>query len=591
MILPTTDIELAKSVTYLIDRCMSTREDRDRLYQFREKYYLFGTTGYQAAKYNRLMSHLDLVCSFLYAPDGAFYNIAAGQNEEEELVLRATALQNEFNDDFQDNGITDAIMDALPWSLVYDTMILKQGWNRDRGEWFCELIPPHNFGVYREDIKGLDSQPCFCHSYFIDYQAAVGKMIRAGMASDVSRLAITRSPTISEFPSMLQRMVIAGTGGSNLQGSIFGNINPDYAPVSTYQPASEVPLVRFNELWVWDDASTDFRIIHTLASSSSDASGIIIGDSKKIIGAYKLSDRSKVVPLFNRLDIKGHKPSSETNYFLPGCHPFSVIQPFGKYNYFWGLSHVDNLIPLQDWMLERLDQISDILERQADPARVASGGLGLTEQKMAAFGGAGTYLFDQLPQFKVEEMAPNMPTDIFTEFKEIAAMFLEASGLTELLTGRGEQGVRSRAHASQLKQTGAGRIKKAALSLESPLIKVGDIGLKLKMAHDDDKIKLPEHDDGRKREPFLPCEVGDVKMKIRGHAFSPLFSDETKEFAVMARKLGAIDNEMFVQLMNPPEKANIIHALRARAKMQRSMAMRGLLPQPQGQRSHKRRTG
>jgi hypothetical protein len=202
---------------------------------------------------------------------------------------------------------------------------------------------------------------------------------------------------------------------------------------------------------------------------------------------------------------------------------------------------------------------------------------------MQAFGGAGTYLFDQLPQFKVEEFAPDMPPDIFAEFKEIAAMFLEASGLTELLSGKGEQGVRSRSHAQQLKQTGAGRIKKAALALEAPLIKIGDIGLKLKMAHDDEKIKMPDDLEGKPRREFYPCEVGSVKMKIRGHAFSPIFSDETKEFALMARKLGAIDNEMFVHLMNPPEKDNIIHMIRIKQKMMRAMQMRGQLPQQQPQ--------
>jgi hypothetical protein len=53
--------------------------------------------------------------------------------------------------------------------------------------------------------------------------------------------------------------------------------------------------------------------------------------------------------------------------------------------------------------------------------------LGLNEEKMAAFGGAGTYLFDQMPQAKMEEFKPEMPPDIFAEYKEIKGEFLDAS--------------------------------------------------------------------------------------------------------------------------------------------------------------------
>jgi len=93
VIFPTDDAELEDRVRYLIERCLSTREERDRLYQWREKYYLFGTQGYEQAKYNRLESHLDLVTSFLYAPDHAFYHISADQNADEQQVQRATVLQ------------------------------------------------------------------------------------------------------------------------------------------------------------------------------------------------------------------------------------------------------------------------------------------------------------------------------------------------------------------------------------------------------------------------------------------------------------------------------------------------------------------
>jgi hypothetical protein len=571
MIFPTEPDALQNCVRYLVERCLSTRADRDKTYQWREKYYLFGTQGYESAKYNRLESHLDLVTSFLYAPDHAFFHIAADSNAEDRDVMMATALQDDFNEDFQEAGISDVIMSAIPWSLVYDTMLVKQGWNRDRNQWFAELVPPHNFGVYREGISDLDSQQCFTHTYLMDYQVAAGKMILAGRESDLERLKVQRTDAISPFPEMLQRMIVAGTGGSNLAGTIFGQTNPDYSPSATYQPRTEVPLVRFTELWAWDDSCLDYRTFHMLEPD------LLIGDSKATVEAYQKATKN-VEYLFDKMRRMGKEPS-RSNLFYPGEQPFAKIQPFPKYNYFWGKAHIDALIPLQEWMLERLDQIADILERQAYPARVGSGFMGLSEEKMAAFGGPDTYLFDQLPNAKVEELRPDMPPDIFTEFKEITAMFLEASGLTEVAAGQGTQGVRSKSHAQQLQKSGSGRIKKAALMLETPIVKIGDVGLKLKQANDDDPLRTAPGEDGKPHE-FLACDVKKVKMRVDGHSHSPLFGDESRELAVVFRKLGTIDDADFIRMTNPPARDTLLHNLRRRQKRAQQMRAQGLAPQP-----------
>src|SRR5260370_5198009 len=102
-----------------------------------------------------------------------------------------------------------------------------------------------------------------------------------------------------------------------------------------------------------------------------------------------------------------------------------------------GMAQMDVMTRMQEWMLERLEQISDILERQAYPPHSCTGFGGVTDERAAAFGGTDTYIYDQMPGAKVETHAPEMPPDIFAEFGTIENMFLEASGLTELLGGRG----------------------------------------------------------------------------------------------------------------------------------------------------------
>jgi hypothetical protein len=302
MIFPSNKEVLEERVLWLIDKCFSTREDRARIYDWREKYYLFGTGGYQPAKYNRIASHLDLVSSFLYAPDGAFYHIAAARNSEDDQIFKAIALQDDFNDDFTDTFQSIAISEAIDWSLVYDTMILKQGWNRSRGKFFCEIVPPHNFGVYREDRK-MEDQSCFAHCFFVEYQYAVEAMIRAGRYDDIPRLHVKHDPAISPFPQMIQRMIIANTGGTNLAGNIIGQVNPDYAPLATYQAKSEPPGVMWTELYAWDDYAEDYRVFHVVE-------GMLVGDSKETIELIKRQSEADYAKLWGYLGTsEDFKPS------------------------------------------------------------------------------------------------------------------------------------------------------------------------------------------------------------------------------------------------------------------------------------------
>ena len=228
---------------------------------------------------------------------------------------------------------------------------------------------------------------------------------------------------------------------------------------------------------------------------------------------------------------------------------------------------IESLIPLQQWSNERLDQIHDILEKQAYPPRVGSGFLGMTEEKMDAFGGADTWVMDQLPQASIKELAPQMPPDIFADYNSIGALFVEASGLTETLQGKGTKDVRSKGHAQQMLTTGSGRIKKTATKLEAPLVRMGDLALKLNMRNNEESIQPDPKEDSKPGDPFLYANLSpNYSLHVAGHSHSPLFSDDTKELAGALFKAQAIDQESLIRLLNPPGRDNLIHSLRARQK-------------------------
>lgn len=553
MILPFENKELRdEKVLWIRDACVLSVEDRKAMYNRRKRFFMFGTYGQDKVLYNRLMAHIDLVASFLYAPDAVRFNLSAPRNSADEVVKQVLALSEDWNDSFRDSGLNWQFALGLAWSLVYDVMVLKMGWN-DRGEIFGKLVPPSCFAVYDESEPDIDSQEAFVHTYRVHWDNAVLRLLRADLGERIKDLRAEVSPVVDDMPPVMAQMIIANTGGVNLGGPMLGQVFPDYEPQGYYEPKSDIPMVQFQEVWVWDDFIEDY-VTFTIADPD-----IIISDSRETVAALAKSSSDKITDLFK----------SESNIFLPDEHPFVIIRPYELPDYFWGEAHSERLIPLQKWTNERLDQIHEIMEMQVDPAKVFSGFMGLSDEKAGALGGPGTWVTDQLPNANVKELRPEMPEDLFAEFKEIGHIFNEASGLTETIAGRGGEGVRGGKHAKQLAMTGSGRIKKVAVGLEPPLVKCADLGVRLKMRNQKEVI-IPDPP----AKPFVPAQLATDKWNARvsGHSHSPLFADDSRELAAVMFKARVIDREMLVRLLHPPNADEIIFALRKRIPVEAQQA-------------------
>ncbi len=564
MIIPDDPAKLPEFIRWTLDVCLKSRKDRKDLYDRRRQFWLYGSASDQDILYNRIESHLDLVSSFLYSQDHAQFALSAPLNSPDEMVKQYMAAQDSFNDDFRDAGLFDFFGDAIIGSLVYDSMILKIGWSDINEDATCKIVMPWQFGVFSEEITELESQPAMVHTYHIDYDNACQRLARAGLSGKIDKLNVVNTPFESPFPEMITRMIIASTGGENLAGNVTGSLNPSYIARPSYHAKVDRPLVPFHELTIWDDELSDYRVFFIVDPDT------IISDSKATISALKNAkqfgaQRAQQEPFYN----------TSCNPFFPREHPYTLVRPYDAYEYFWGKAHIESLIPLQNWSNERLEQIHDILGRQAYPPRVGSGFMGLSDEKMEAFGGEDTWVMDQLPQAQIKELYPEMPPDIFADYMSIGNLFIEASGLTQTIEGKGEAGVRSRGHAKQLATTGSGRIKKAAIRLESPLVRLGNLAFKLNMRNNDEAITPDPKEDGKPGDPFFYANMhGRYSLKVAGHSHSPLFADDSKELAALLFKAQAIDQENLIRLLNPPNRDNLIHGLRAKQKRAAQAALK-----------------
>lgn len=566
MHIPKTEADIERFLRLVIDSCMASQQERRTLYEKRRRYYLYGQNTDEMARDNALASHIELVASFLYSPDGLVFNITPPKNASEEDVQKFLALQDSFNEDIHDSGLADVFAEAVLWGINYDTMVLKIGWNDHTDQLFAYLTEPSCFGVYREDLPDFAAQPAYNHSFLLDYDEAVERLRLAGKLDRIGDVQIEGASNENGLPPALTQLIISATGGENITGNIMGTVNPNYEAGPHFRANLTAPMVRFHETWVWDSELKDVRIFHCLQGP------VLLSDSVKTIKATKAGN-------------KKIEYDSESNWFLKGENPFVPVTPYTLYNYFWGRCQQERIIPLQNWYAERLEQIDEILKRQEDPSKSFIGFQGIPDEKAEAFGGPGSWVAESMPGAKVEEHPPQMPEDLFRESDKIVSLMMQASGLTEVVSGRSSGGARGGAQQKQMQITGGGQIRKVAVGLESALVRMGDIALKLKMKNDDTKIKLPSG------EEFVAAQVPDgYSLHVGGHSHSPLFRMETEELATLLFKARAIGREWLIRMLNPPEKGNLLHALHqteaAEAKAAQEKAAKGEAEK----RSHEKKT-
>lgn len=564
MRIPNDPIELSRFLRFIVDTCMQSQKERNSLYQKRRRYFMYGQNKEEKVKFNRLKSHIELVTSFLYSAEGLVYNISAPQNAEEVMIQQMKAIEDRWNETVRDSGLADAADQAIMWGVVLDSMFMKIGWNDISQMPFATLINPGNFGVFREDLDELDAQPAMVHSFIIDYDDAIARLRRGGLASRIPDLVTSAGGEEDMgLPSAVQQLIIASTSGTNLAGNVSGAVNPNYEASPMFAPRLDQPMCHFYEPWVWDDETGDWRIFHFLDPD------IVLADSRKTIEALERAQKA---------DKKPAPYDSKSNFFLKHETPFVHYRPYDLYDYFYGDCHLEDLIGLQNWQTERLEQINEILEQQSDPAKVFSGFVGLDDEKAEALGGPGTWVADGLPSAKVDRLAPQMPEDLFAEFNQIASLFMEQSGLTETIAGKGSQGVRSKSHAQQLNITGGGRIRRVAVGLEQPLVQMGNLGIKLMMRNDPQLLKTDEAME------FVAGQADPTfTMRIAGHSHSPLFTTETRELATILLKSRAIDRARFVRMLNPTAQDAILHELK-RIEASEAQAMQAKAAAPTARR-------
>ena len=503
----------------IINKCMVSKEERRGDYTTLRAYYLFGAGPESPPAYfNKIHPHLDQLTSFLYSAETTRFSIALGASVPTAEHKKTPSLTQALNDEWLNSNADQVFSTALTWSLVYNTSFVKLVYKNGIHPY---MIEPSAIGVLREDTPYTDRQEAIVQTYYITKSELYARLYsHPKRDSIVARLATGTKVSESDIPEAVNRIVMSQTNPT-----IYGNVNMDLYGMNRYKARVAEDTVEMTELWVWNDDTEDYQVV-TMA-----APNIIVYD----------------------------RPGA--SLFLKGECPFVQICPNPLYDYFWGASEVQQLLLLQELRNTRMTEILDLLSKQVNPPTSLTGFTGILDEKNFALNRAGGLLASDMPNAKADRLAPTMPPDLFEVIHEIDAMFSEVSGISNVLSGRGESGVRSQGHASQLARLGSSRAKKRALIVEDSLEKVATLYLKLMQSYDDTHFRDTED------VPFIAEQfTKDFVVKVDAHSNSPIFTEDLKTLAFNLFKAQAIDKESLLDLLEPPMKQLLKDKLKRKEK-------------------------
>ena len=522
----------------IIYKCEVSLASRKVDYASLRNWYLFGNGPDEApALYNKIFPHIDQLTSFLYSAETTRFSINLGASVPDNEHKKIPVLTKALNDEWLNSNADQVFSTATTWSLVYNSAYVKLIMNN--GSVNPYMVEPGTVGVLREDITYTDRQEALIQKYYITKSELYARLYKHPRRDEILRKVGSMPHERTEIANGLERIII-----SQSNPTIYGNVNLDLAGGNRYKAEVAEDTVEMTELWIWDDDERDYRVV-TKADPD-----VIIYD----------------------------RPGEQM--FMKGELPFVQICPNPLYDYYWGASEVQRLVYLQQLRNRRMTEILDLLSKQVSPPTALIGFTGILDEKNFALNRAGGLLSTDMPNAKVEKMAPTMPPDLFTELREIDAMFEEASGIGNVLSGKGEAGVRSAGHASQLARLGSSRTKKRALVIEDSLEKLATLYLKSMKLYDDTHFK---DSDGH---TFIAEQfTNNFVVKVDAHSNSPIFMEDNRQLAFNLHKAGAIDKRSLIELLEPPMKEELLSRL---TMMEQKQAQQPPQP-PKGHKSESKK--
>lgn len=538
MKIPSDAVGRAQFYREIADQCFRDRHTRVGQYNRNLQYYLYGTADATSLPtLNKLGPHIELVSAYLYTEETVRFTIELGQSAPDSELDKVDPLVSDLEDEWNDCGLDALFADAVTWGLVWDSTFIKLRWKN--GGCVPYLVAPHDIGLYRPDVTHLDRQEAIAHRYLISRTELQWQLESSQHPSKAAILKAVTAGSVSvesQYPQVVRDIMLSNMP-ANITGTMSGVVDMGMAAaIDNYTPILPPDMLVLVELWIQDDdLPSRWRVVTQTEEQS--------------------------VTIYDR---PAYDPKQSKNVFIPGEQPFRQVRPRPMIGYAWGASEVTRLIPLQEAISKRVEDIRHLLSKQVRPSYA---GIGLAGDeatiRTALDSESGWIPFPDAGSGKIENLAPKMPEDVFKEVQVLEGYFEEASGISGLMRGRGEPGVRSRGQTDKLAQMGATRIKRRAMITEDSLDDVSTLVLKMKQFYDDRKLHYFDSKTGTMI-PFIAAQfTKDFTCKVDSHSMSPVFAEDNKQLAFDLHERNVITRERLVDMLKPMQRQKIKRELKA----------------------------
>ena len=507
MRIPSNELLREQFYRELIDKCLVSEQERKSDYASLRSFFLFGAGPDEPpCIFNKIYPHIDQLTSFLYSAETTRFSINIGASVPEQEQVKIPRLSMALNDEWLNSNADQVFSSCLTWALCFNSTFIKLVYNNGIHPY---MVEPASIGVLREDTAYTDRQEAIVQTYYITKSELYNRLYTHPKREQiVKRISTSMHTKTEDLPEGLDRIIL-----SQSNPTLYGSVNLDLFGVNRYKARVAEETVKMYELWVWNDDIQDYQCV-TMAEPD--------------------------VFIYDR---------AGESMFLKGELPFVQICPNPQFDYYWGQSEVSRLVFLQQLRNNRMTEILDLLSKQVNPPTALTGFTGILDEKNFALNRAGGLLASDMPNARADRLPPDMPSSLFEVIHEVDAMFSEASGISSVLQGKGETGVRSSGHASQLARLGSSRAKKRALIVEDALEKVATLYLKLMQVYDDRHYK-----DNLGNTFIAEQFTDDYVVKVDAHSNSPIFTEDLRQLAFNLFNAKAIDTESLLDLLEPPMK-------------------------------------
>lgn len=553
--LPSDNKQLVRTALEIIDICRADAGARSAYYRQLNQIVETGKADGTRSLINLLYSLIDRLSSHLFSPTDIRFSMDFENEYGNEILQRGQVAARLLARSWERTNTDVLFAQGVFESLKYGSAILKQ-WVRQEGAdrlpvYHASLVMPWQFGVYRPDANSLDAQPAMVESVMLtlpevwrriwhmpDARALFDRIKQhasPGNSTDVSNSFFHQVLSTSQLQT--------GVGGPQRPvpgGIVQLSTDPNFTGIG---PSSTAPMVMMHELWMWDQS--DYTTIQ------------IIEPDILIAPRFKRSN----------LLISGDTHS--------GLHPYTLIQANQTHGNIWGRSEIADLIEPQDLLSTTASDIRRLFGLQVDKILAFSGSDGLTDETYDAMRAAGYANLG--PGGSVTDLTPKFPAEALPLVDKLIQIIEMISGFDNMLSGRGETGVRSGIQSNSLMKAAGSRLKDRSLLIERQAASAADLRLSI-MEAKDGRAYWTDAKKPQETSFFLSDLPDDRRVVVDGHTTSPIFSDDHQNLLVNGLKMGLVDKVSAIEQL-PFQNRDILLTRHREAEEKQAATMAALQKQ------------